>query len=85
MLSVVNAGRSLQLVQPPLTIFEGVEEVDPLSTSRNVLANDLALPTLSLPSDTPSDPTPLRESPNTAAASDATSNTRPGVWINRNL
>ena len=58
-LSVVNADRTVPVIQPPGEDLEGVEEVDPPFTSRAMLADALALSTLSLPNDTPSDPVAL--------------------------
>ena len=69
-LSVPNVDPSVRVIQSPSCFtpgqdFEAVEEVDPPSNSRSVLADDLALPTPSLPNDTPGDPALLVTGPST--------------------
>ena len=81
MLGMMNADHSVRGIQPLGEDFEGVEEVDPPSTSYSVLADDLALPTPSFPNDVPSGPAPIPQSPSPVAVDDASDDTRPGGWI----
>ena len=59
MLSALNADRSVWIIKPTSEVFKGVQEVD-----------DLALPTPSVPNDTPSDLAPFSESTNPTTADD---------------